>query len=81
MRAAASGVLKGSRVRLAGAQPIGEASPSSPEGAVTARIVERSGGQALVEIVCECGRTIHLHCTCGGAAGEGAPEPHQDTNP
>jgi hypothetical protein len=73
MTQAGSSVLKGSQVRLAGPQKIGQAATCAPDGA-TARIVEQSGGRAVVEIVCDCGRTIRLHCTYADPAGPNASE-------
>ena len=67
-----TGVLKGSQVRLAGPRPAGQAAAAgggSAGGAgcqgVTARIVEQSADQAVVEVLCTCGNVIRLRCACG----------------
>jgi hypothetical protein len=65
-----TGVLKGSQVRLTGRRPVGEpAAASGAAGAaacqgVTARIVEQSADQAVVEVLCTCGNVIRLRCAC-----------------
>ena len=72
MTQTASGVLKGSQVRLAGRQRIGDSAPQAAE----ARIVEQAPGRAVIEVLCPCGNTIHLECTCGpepAPAGEQPP--------
>jgi hypothetical protein len=55
-----TGVLKGSQVRLAGRRPAGGAACQG----VTARIVEQSADQAVIEVLCTCGNVIRLRCAC-----------------
>jgi hypothetical protein len=63
-----TGVLKGSQVRLAGPRPAGEVAAAAAAKAgcqgVTARIVEQSADQAVVEVLCTCGNVIRLRCAC-----------------
>jgi len=74
MTQAFRGVLKGSQVRLVEPQRIAQPAPGSgarrPAGPA-ARIVRQEDGEVVVEVVCECGRVIHLHC----AYGEQPPTP------
>ena len=63
------GVLKKSQVKSAGTRVLGEApagpvASEAPEGLPQARIVEQANGLVVVEVVCECGRTIYLNCEC-----------------
>ena len=64
MPQAVSGVVKGARVRLAEPKrlnglPTGPAARCLP---VTARIIDQTADQAVVEVVCVCGAVIHLSC-------------------
>jgi hypothetical protein len=70
MSQAITGILKGSQVRLAGRRPAGEPATASGHAGgaacqgVTARIVEQSADQAVVEVLCTCGNVIRLRCAC-----------------
>ena len=73
----ASGILKGSQVRLTGTQTLSGPAAAAPAPArgVQARIIERTGDDAVVEIVCDCGKVIRLRCTCAQAATAGNADP------
>ena len=71
------GVLKGRNVRLAGSARVGLAggpgglAAAAGNSRLSARIIEQRPGQAVVEIVCDCGQTIQLQCTYDAAPGAG----------
>lgn len=50
------------------------AAEDSVPGGPRARIVEQAGGSAVVEVICTCGRSIHLKCKYAhaGEADQGA---------
>jgi len=64
MPQAVSGVVKGARVRLAEPKRLdGAAKAGGPRSqAATARIIEQTAGQTVVEVVCACGAVLHLCC-------------------
>ncbi|HUS92495.1 MAG TPA: hypothetical protein VM695_11630 [Phycisphaerae bacterium] len=69
------GVLKRTHVRLAGPKAIGAPAPATAPD-VSARVVRRGPGDAVVEVTCACGTVIHLRCLYdAGAPGQPlAPE-------
>ncbi|HUT02205.1 MAG TPA: hypothetical protein VM031_07110 [Phycisphaerae bacterium] len=77
MAPAVTGVLKGSRIRLAEPRKLdGPVSQIPPERhpPVTARIIEQAANGAVVEVTCACGAVIHLRCdTEGGPAAANEP--------
>ncbi len=62
------GVLKRHQVKSAGTRVLGESAAGGPavppSGLPQARIVEQANGMVVVEVTCECGRTIYLNCEC-----------------
>ena len=78
MTQAMSGVLKGSRIRQTPPKPLGPAgfpAGGGQDSGAAARIIEQAGGQAVVEIVCDCGKVIHLRCTYDAPAAPGGVNP------
>ena len=74
-------VVKKDVVKEAGRCRVGEAgsagAPGFAPGGARARIVEQNQRNAVVEVVCSCGRKITLQCeyAVGGAAGPVNQEP------
>lgn len=68
MTASVPTVLKKHAVRLVDCPPMSAAAPKgpTPNGAATARIIEQGPQEALLEVVCPCGETIHVRCQYQG---------------
>ena len=64
------GVIKKDKVKIAGTHAIApaviaETASAGPIG----RIVRQDDAGAVIEVTCNCGERIELHCTYGGSAG------------
>jgi hypothetical protein len=67
----ASNIVKKDNVRFSGTRVLDQDSPSaqpasSPGDQPQPRIVENKDGLIVIEITCECGRKMYLHCDCRG---------------
>jgi hypothetical protein len=75
MDAEQSGLVKKDRVRITGSRALAAGAAGAVSPAPSARIVEKNDSGAMVEVVCACGRKIHLHCRYGQLAPDRAPNP------
>lgn len=61
-----SGLLKREKVKLIGQQRLGVAAPGvAPSVKSRAEIVKQDEQSTIIEVICQCGEKISLHCTHG----------------
>ena len=70
MTQAPTNIVKKDQVRLAGTRMLdrdsqGAALPGGHDP--QPRIVENKDGLVVIEVTCECGKKIYLHCDCRGS--------------
>lgn len=44
------------------------------QGTPVARVVQTHPDHAVIEVICTCGKTIHLHCDYAADGSESAPQ-------
>lgn len=66
----ASGIVKRSRVKLAGPRSLGTPGSFRPE----ARIVRQDATGATIEVTCACGRKTYLRCDYAAPTGQAAQD-------
>ncbi len=67
MSGGVSPVVKKNKVKMAGTRDLSVSSPQEAQGApgsggANARILQQTDTEAVIEVLCDCGRQIHLHC-------------------
>ena len=83
MDQSSAAVLKKTEVKLTESVHLGSASAGQGPAAhpPQARIIEQNDTNAVVEVVCGCGRKILLLCDCTAQGGPSPPSGTTDPNP
>jgi len=76
-------VIKSGEVMLAGRRPIGCAAQahSAPPSQAAARIVAEDASGATLEVVCSCGKRLHVRCAYRRPPSQPAPTGPAPTGP